>query len=1073
VIHRDIKPSNLLLDSEGVVWLTDFGLAKRADEATLTLSGALMGTPRYMSPEQAESLQQTIDHRTDLYSLGASYMSPEQAESLQRPVDHRTDVYSLGATLYELATGRPVFEAATPHGVLARILTEEPVWPRQVRPELPRDLETIILTCLSKDPAQRYPSAQALADDLRAGLDGRPLQARRAGLAERAVRYVRKHQKAIAAGAIGVAATLLLLLGTVLGWRSYSEWRLGRVVLTTEGPPLTAQVLPDADDEPLGEPFAIGTHTALSLPAGDYRLRVKGTGRLGQTYRFGINRGETRSHRLSLEDGLLLGSEPIAAPLAGDALTVTPGKSDLVEWTGQTFIRRDGTTGKPIWDASRPAKPWPPERDPVAWMRRLAQEPAAERPVVLVRPAPDLDGDGTGDLVWVINGTLSFLAVSGRDGSLLWADTIAFEGSGGADSKGAPPQRPNAPTARLGRFLGNPIVADIDGDGTSDLIATFVIFEDYKGAQRSYNDLKLPGVVIVKPPLGRRAVVAVSGRSGRRLWTHALDTEFTDLRPEPRDEGPTLVLGRGGSIVAVPFGSRWIALDPATGKARGQAIDLGFEPERAVQHADLDGDGEVEALALGRSVVPGQRGSGPRWVLAAFSSRTRQPIWKHAVGDPQLVPESLPPEWPLVADLDGDGRTEVLIADYGPFPVFMEYRGLRLLDGATGQTRWVRPMRPYTYADDGLVHLLGAPDLDGDGTRDLIAVSRYDGRRSNDRIDGVRLEPRRVYVDAVSGRDGHSLWFWHEDLAEDLRTVIDPPCWWGRGPDGWPLLAVSLWGSRGPWEPPANPYSRFAPAVVHSLAASTGRELHTIPGLMQPKPADLDGDGIDDLWGSVEGKLVAYHGELPEAWRVLGQFHPAGDFDGDGIDDVLIADLRAPADFSSDGVGSRTAIARSGRDGRILWQVLWALERNGCTRTEGRHTRSGPSAFPAATSTATGRLTSSCAGISNCIVSPDGLRPSRCRRSPVARDGSSGRQDRCRWDSRHTATRVSWDSTSCRPRAAGPPGAPLQPLRRTRNATGTWCLPCDSAGARLGEGWPDRLGQVLAAAIGTSGGRQQ
>ena len=152
VIHRDVKPSNLLLDPEGVVWLTDFGLAKRADEVTLTVSGALMGTPRYMSPEQAESLQ--------------------------RPVDHRTDLYSLGATLYELATGRPVFESATPHGVIAQILNEEPARPRQVRPGLPRDLETIILTCLAKDPSQRYQTAHALADDLRAVLDGRPIRAR-------------------------------------------------------------------------------------------------------------------------------------------------------------------------------------------------------------------------------------------------------------------------------------------------------------------------------------------------------------------------------------------------------------------------------------------------------------------------------------------------------------------------------------------------------------------------------------------------------------------------------------------------------------------------------------------------------------------------------------------------------------------------------------------------------------------------------------------------------------------------------------------------------------------------------
>ena len=266
VIHRDIKPSNLLLDPEGVVWLTDFGLAKRADEATLTVSGALMGTPRYMSPEQAESLQ--------------------------RPVDHRTDLYSLGATLYELATGRPVFESATPHGVIARILNEQPARPRQVRPGLPRDLETIILTCLAKDPSQRYQTAHALADDLRAVLDARPIRARRTPLHERMTRYVRKRRKAISLGSMVVAATTLLIVGSFLAWRSYNESRLGRVLLSTDGPPLTAQVLSETGDEAVGEPFAIGTHTVASLPADQYRLRVDGPGILGQTYRFGVNRGE-------------------------------------------------------------------------------------------------------------------------------------------------------------------------------------------------------------------------------------------------------------------------------------------------------------------------------------------------------------------------------------------------------------------------------------------------------------------------------------------------------------------------------------------------------------------------------------------------------------------------------------------------------------------------------------------------------------------------------------------------------------------------------------------------------------
>ena len=203
VIHRDIKPSNLLLDGDGVVWLTDFGLAKRMDEATLTVDGALMGTPRYMSPEQAASLRQ--------------------------PVDRRTDIYSLGATLYELATARPLFGPAEPQLMIAQILTEEPARPRQLRAGLPRDLETVILTCLAKEPLKRYQSAQALASDLRAVIEGRPIQARRTPVVERIVRYVRQRRKTLSGAAIAAAATVLLMAAALVGWRHYADWRLGRV----------------------------------------------------------------------------------------------------------------------------------------------------------------------------------------------------------------------------------------------------------------------------------------------------------------------------------------------------------------------------------------------------------------------------------------------------------------------------------------------------------------------------------------------------------------------------------------------------------------------------------------------------------------------------------------------------------------------------------------------------------------------------------------------------------------------------------------------------------------------------
>ena len=275
VIHRDIKPSNLLLDGDGVVWLTDFGLAKRMDEATLTVYGTLMGTPRYMSPEQAASLQQ--------------------------PVDRRTDIYSLGATLYELATARPLFGPAEPHLVIAQILTEEPARPRQLRAGLPRDLETVILTCLAKDPLKRYQTAQALASDLRAVIEGRPIQARQTPVVERDRTLHppaeedagRRGRRRVGHGAAHGGRACKL--------RYYADWRLGRVELTADGPPLAAEVLPESgSDQPVTDPFDVGARAVISLPAGDYRLRVRGAGLLSQTYKVAFHRGETRAHHLTL-----------------------------------------------------------------------------------------------------------------------------------------------------------------------------------------------------------------------------------------------------------------------------------------------------------------------------------------------------------------------------------------------------------------------------------------------------------------------------------------------------------------------------------------------------------------------------------------------------------------------------------------------------------------------------------------------------------------------------------------------------------------------------------------------------
>jgi WD40 repeat protein/tRNA A-37 threonylcarbamoyl transferase component Bud32 len=195
VIHRDLKPSNVLLGSDGQPRVSDFGLA-RHERPELTATGAVLGTPGYMAPEQA---------------AGAG-----------RAVGPAADVYSLGAILYELLTGRPPFQAATPLETLEQVRALEPVPPRQLQPRTPRDLETICLKCLQKEPAQRYASAVELADDLARFREGRPIRARPVGAARRLWRACRRRP-----GVAALAAAVGCLLLAVAAVSALSAWRLG------------------------------------------------------------------------------------------------------------------------------------------------------------------------------------------------------------------------------------------------------------------------------------------------------------------------------------------------------------------------------------------------------------------------------------------------------------------------------------------------------------------------------------------------------------------------------------------------------------------------------------------------------------------------------------------------------------------------------------------------------------------------------------------------------------------------------------------------------------------------------
>ena len=186
VIHRDVKPANLLLDADGKLWVTDFGLARIEADAGMTMTGDMLGTLRYMSPEQM---------------LGK-----------RASVDHRVDIYSLGATLYELLTLQPAYPADDRQELLRQVANEEPRPPRRLRREIPTDLETIVLKAICKNPSERYATAGDLADDLQRFLEQKPIEARRPTLLDRIAKWSRRHQPAI----VGAAASLVMLV-TVAG----------------------------------------------------------------------------------------------------------------------------------------------------------------------------------------------------------------------------------------------------------------------------------------------------------------------------------------------------------------------------------------------------------------------------------------------------------------------------------------------------------------------------------------------------------------------------------------------------------------------------------------------------------------------------------------------------------------------------------------------------------------------------------------------------------------------------------------------------------------------------------------
>ncbi|MFO0921346.1 MAG: serine/threonine-protein kinase [Pirellulales bacterium] len=454
VVHRDVKPSNLILDSSARIWLTDFGLAKSPDDQSLSFAGAMIGTPRYMSPEQASAASNSVDHRSDIYSLGAS--------------------------LYELLSGRPVFDGDSPLQVIQQILKEEPKRLDRIQPEVPRDLVTVVMKCLNKDPSQRYASAKELADDLRSVSEGRPIKARRTSALEVLGKWLKRHATVVRnVGAIVVVTSFVLgiAIWSLASWKSY---RLAKLRLKSSNGSVVASVF-NAEGKQVGSSVSLPTQTPIEIEAGRYQVRLASPGVPSIESSLMLDPQSSVEFEVDPQESLVC--DPLPERLGYRVLEEPKGT--VVSWDANDF-RFESELDRPI-----------PLRQ--AWkLSELKWKSSVKHVVGLGR----VDSKGHVEVVVTQSKVSSVWAIA-SDRGLLWKQSFAQ-----SESEDSLDQENDV----RGDILAPPmLVDDADGDGHQDLLVT--IGQNPKEPRTDVEQV-------------HRFVALLSGNTGRILWRYDIPKEL-------------------------------------------------------------------------------------------------------------------------------------------------------------------------------------------------------------------------------------------------------------------------------------------------------------------------------------------------------------------------------------------------------------------------------------------------------------------------------------------------------------------------------------------------------------------